>query len=554
MNMNNRPAGLVSGETLSLRVAECFILVLTVLYLPYLSISLITLSAVFVHLFVCIVYRAQIYPRYIDPLRHLPTANGGHPIIGHVLSQFSLPRGEKYLSYVDTVPNDGIIRLRGFLNSSQLLLTNAEALKEVLVRKAYEFEKPSGERDFLRVILGEGLVVSEGDFHKYQRKRVLPSFSLRQIKGLHNIFWRMSQTFSTSVEHCIREQIMDSDNYQFLSGVVDIDNWAPRITLDIIGIAALGREFNSLQNSDDALFRAYNTVTAPTLKNLGSLGLYAYGPRWLASGLSRQLGMNDTANMLRVYGHQFLEDKRTAVEADPDRHFDILSELLKSGEFTDTDLVDQLLTFIAAGHETTSSTFSWVIYLLALHREVQERLRDEIDAHVHQIGTNASGAEIAAILDSLPVLNAVCNETLRLYPTVPISFRVPNRDTSILGYPVRKGTRIIISPWAINRSRQHWGPDADKFVPERWIDPKTGKPNNTGGATNNYSLLTFLHGPRSCIGQSFAKAELKCLIVAFLTAFEVLDLCSAGPVVPGGAVTTKPIGGMQVRLKIRNKI
>jgi hypothetical protein len=367
--MNIRPAGLVSSETLSLRVAECFFLVLTVRYLPYLSVSLVTLSAVVVHLFVYIVYRIQIYPRYIDPLRHLPTPDvrthqnpllgssltdieqqGGHPIMGHVLSQFSLPRGEKYLSYVDSVPNDGIIRLRGFLNSSQLLLTNAEALKEVLARKAYEFEKPSGERDFLRVILGEGLVVSEGDFHKYQRKRILPSFSLRQIKGLHNVFWKMSQSFSTAVERCIRGQIMDSDNRHFLSGVVDIDNWAPRITLDIIGIAALGREFNSLQNTDDALFRAYNTVTAPTLKNLGSLGLYAYGPRWLARWLSMQLGMNTTANMLRAYSLQFLEDKRTAVDADPDSNFDILSELLKSGDFTDTDLVDQLLTFIAAGY------------------------------------------------------------------------------------------------------------------------------------------------------------------------------------------------------------
>lgn len=147
----------------------------------------------------------------------------------------------------------------------------------------------------------------------------------------------------------------------------------------------------------------------------------------------------------------------------------------------------------------------------------------------------------------------MCNETLRLYPTVPITSRVTSNDTFILDTHVPKGTRIVLSPWAINRSREHWGEDAEKFVPERWIDPTSGKSTNSGGATSNYSNMTFLHGPRSCIGQGFAKAELKALVVAFVGKFE-FELAKNGKEVKvGGVITQKPVDGVDLQLKIVNE-
>jgi cytochrome P450 len=102
-------------------------------------------------------------------------------------------------------------------------------------------------------------------------------------------------------------------------------------------------------------------------------------------------------------------------------------------------------------------------------------------------------------------------------------------------------------PGAINRSPDLWGPNASEFVPDRWIS-LDGKPNNNGGAQSNYSQLTFLHGPRSCIGKDFAKAELRCLVAAWVGAFE-METASDKPAIPAGVVTTKPRDGMNLRLK-----
>lgn len=158
--------------------------------------------------------------------------------------------------------------------------------------------------------------------------------------------------------------------------------------------------------------------------------------------------------------------------------------------------------------------------------------------------------DLATLLESLPLLNAVCNETIRLYPTVPLTIRDAFRDTTIMDQFVPKGTSVHLIPWATNRNPHFWGPDAGEFKPERWIDADTGKPNNTGGSSSNYNTLTFLHGPRSCIGQGFAKAELRCLVAAFVGAFE-MELANPKEVcIPHGVITTKPKNGMNLRLKV----
>jgi cytochrome P450 len=122
----------------------------------------------------------------------------------------------------------------------------------------------------------------------------------------------------------------------------------------------------------------------------------------------------------------------------------------------------------------------------------------------------------------------------------------------VLGHPVAKDTKIFFPPWVTNHDTQLWGPDAGEFKPERWIDSQTGKPNNTGGANTNYAFLTFLHGPRSCIGQNFARAELRTLVAAFAGAFSWSLANPAEPVVFAGLVTTKPRDGLKVKLtKVR---
>lgn len=193
------------------------------------------------------------------------------------------------------------------------------------------------------------------------------------------------------------------------------------------------------------------------------------------------------------FAHPKIEDTRK----------DLLSLLVKSNDFTDHELAHQVLTFLAAGHETTSSTLSWCIYLLAQHPEIQNELRNEIRSSLPSPSTHATLER--SVVDDLPYLGAVTNEVLRLYPVVPITSRQTVRETQLLDYKIPEGTNVYIVPWAINRSTTFWCKDAAKFSPRRWInddlESAREKVNMHGGAKSAFEFMTFLHGPRSCIGQ-----------------------------------------------------
>jgi cytochrome P450 len=148
----------------------------------------------------------------------------------------------------------------------------------------------------------------------------------------------------------------------------------------------------------------------------------------------------------------------------------------------------------------------------------------------------------------MPYLNAVCNEVLRMFPTIPVTARFAIRDTTIAGHFIPKDTVIMVIPWAINRHPALWGPDSEEFVPERWID-ESGRATMSGGADSNYSFLTFLHGPRSCIGERFARAELRALLAALVGSFELQMADPNEKIVVGGTVTSKPKDGMKLKLK-----
>lgn len=152
----------------------------------------------------------------------------------------------------------------------------------------------------------------------------------------------------------------------------------------------------------------------------------------------------------------------------------------------------------------------------------------------------------------MPYLNGVCNEVLRLFPTIPLTSRVSIRDTTVGGHPIPKNTMFFVVPWAVNRNPKLWGPDAEAFVPERWIDKASGRATMNGGADSNYAFLTFLHGPRSCIGERFARAELRALVAAFVGRFEMGMADPEEEVVVGGTITSKPKKGMRLKLKAVN--
>jgi len=351
--------------------------------------------------------------------------------------------------------------------------------------------------------------------------------------------------------HRIREEMRDNpaaapDG----SAPVEMNAWANRVTLDVIGKAGLGANFDALTNSNDPLIRVYSIILEPTSEKVTFFAAHALFPPAIVNRLPWKLEkiLTEHTASLRNICLQQVRLQREAVKTKGDHNVDLLSNLIRLDQFSDDQLVNQMLTFLAAGHETTSSTFSWVAYLLALHPDVQTRVRDEVQAQRDIL--IAGRSDIIEVLEKMPWLNGVVNETLRLFPTVPLTMRECVRETTLLDIPIAVGTEFLLSPWATNRNPELWGPDADMFRPERWIDAgeagQPGRPNNTGGSKSNYSLLTFLHGPRSCIGQSFSKAELRCLLAACVLSFKWTLNLAGGAAVPGGVITTKPSTGMHL--------
>lgn len=490
-------------------------------------------------------YHLIIYPFFRSPLRHLPQPRSGFiPIIGHGLHVFKRPPGASHLAMIKQTPNDGIICFKNFLHEHRLILTSPAALTEVLVHKSYDFEKPPWIRTFLRQFLGDGLLMTEGDEHKHQRKNIMPAFSFRHIKSLYPVFWSKSIELCEAVKAELKEK---SDS------ILEVNHFSTQVTLDIIGLAGLGRDIQSLRNANDELIQNYEEILEPTTEKGVYFVLHLIFPGWIIKALPWKLNERTritTSNLKRIC-REFLLEKKNRMKAEIQESVDILSIMIRSNNFSDEGLIDQLLTFLAAGHETTSSALTWATHLLATNPTTQSRLRTEIYKNIPDPNALSDPTfDIAGLLESLPYLNAVCNETLRLYPTIPVSSRVAVRDTSINGVFIPKGTLSFIVPWATNRDPSLWGSSSEEFRPERWLDSETGRANYMGGADSNYSFLTFFHGPRSCIGEKFARAEMRALLAAFVGCFEMEMADPNEQVQAGGTITSKPVNGMRLRLKV----
>ncbi|KAK4450458.1 cytochrome P450 [Podospora aff. communis PSN243] len=454
---------------------------------------------------------AFIYPFCFDPLRHFPAPKV--VVISRLLSRARqrLPPGQLMLQLAEKTPNDGIVVVQGMETS--LVLTKPAALADVLVHHPYDFAKFDYIRDFLRPVLGDGLVVVEGDRHKLLRKNAQPAFKFSHIKKLCPVMWKKGVAFCDAIAAELDRQE---------TATIEMNAWASKAALDVIGIAALGRDFNVLTNPNDPLIKNYHELLRPGkakfLYFLMSVTFSRGFVKWLPWETARAFEKT-TTNIKAICG-QLVRDPIDAIAKGDDDHFDILSLLIKSDNFSERELS-------------------------SLRAEISTAL-----PHFHHSphGLPPSPDDLSSTLEHLPLLNATLNETLRLYPTVPVTVRVATRHTTLCGYPIRKGTELIIPPWLVNRYTALWGPDSTVFSLDKWIG-EDGKPNTTGGVESNFANMTFLHGPRGCIGQGFAKAELRCLLAAFVMRFRWSLGMKEEDVVPGGVVSIRPVNGLHLEIR-----
>ncbi|KAK5956768.1 hypothetical protein OHC33_002256 [Knufia fluminis] len=484
------------------------------------------------------IYSVLLYPRFFSPLRDLPMVKeGNHPLMGQWYAITGEPSGEPMRRWINNTPNDGLIRYLGLFNRERILLTSPKVLAEVLNTKNYEFQRPQLLLRGIMKILGVGLLLAEGDDHKFQRKGLTPAFAFRHIKQLYPVFWSKSREMVKTVEDV--ELVQKKPNVE-----IEIGGWASRAALDIIGVGGMGQHFNSLSDPDTELNKTYRSVFSPS-RQAQILGLLTFFiPAWIIENLpiKRNEDIMAASKIARDTSFQLVKQKKERLARKEKMDADIISIALESGQFTDEKLVDNVMTFLAAGHETTGSALTWSMYLLSKHPEVQTRLRQEVHEHINHLDNEINDT----IIDGMPYLHAVCQEVLRVYSPVPMTLREAVVDTSIQGHYIPKGSVLMICPWAVNKSEELWGPDASEFNPDRWMKPGMA---NSGGATSNYAFLTFLHGPRSCIGQKFATAELACLLAAFVGKFEFEMTYPDEEIIIKGGITARPKNGMRLNLK-----
>jgi cytochrome P450 len=234
--------------------------------------------------------------------------------------------------------------------------------------------------------------------------------------------------------------------------------------------------------------------------------------------------------------------RRRAATVDADR--DLLSALTAARDpetgrgFTDEELVDNILTFVLAGHETTALLLTWALHLIANAPDVQRRLFEE--------ARDASGGApfTAGALERLVFHEQVLNETLRLYPPAPVVARQAVRDVELGPVQVKAGEVVTCFFYVLHRSELLWDQpaafDPDRFAPER------------SEGRHRFSFIPFGGGPRVCIGARFAMNEAKTLLATFMRSFEVSPASNAPPL-PKVRITLQPENGVILRLTPRGR-
>ena len=347
-----------------------------------------------------------------------------------------------------------------------------------------------------------------------QRKILTPAFSFRRVKDLYPVFWNKSRELVNALSSELRQDLDKNGIDEHYSTVIDFVGWSERLALDIIGSAAIAQEFNSIHDPTTTLPHAYRQALRSARPNEYLVAISSLLPQWIVDHMLvwERRETKEAYKIIRQTSRDVLDERAAALKDGKATSVDVISAAISSNVFSTSELIDQMFLFVAAGHHTTMSALSWTVLFLCQHPHVQTRLREEIHTNLPSLGSESPIT--AADVDSLPYLNAVCNESLRVRSPITVTVREAAQPTSLLGQYVPKGTAIVICPHWINTAPDMWGPDAAEFKPERWMGEKKRQ-------SEANCMLTFLDGPRTCIGQGFARSEMKCSVAALVGSFSM---------------------------------
>ncbi|HSW32755.1 MAG TPA: cytochrome P450 [Steroidobacteraceae bacterium] len=335
-------------------------------------------------------------------------------------------------------------------------------VKRVMVTNHRNYTKGVG-MDRVRLLLGNGLITSEGEFWRRQRRMMQPAFHRKVVERfagvIHELNGAMLDRWAAAAER---------------GEPVNLTQGMSELALDVVLHSIFSEDLSRLVT--DLNESPFMMVTRETKRD----------PRFAYE--FRQLGtvVQQIIRQRRAHGKRHCDFTQMLMEfKDPDT---------QSG-MTERELLDEILTLVVAGHETTASTLNWTWWLVSQHPKVEQRLHEEQD----RVGLLGAGATYAD-LERLPYTLAVLQEALRLYPPAWILTRRAIGPDKLGGYTVPPGTDVFLSPFVVHRHPAFWD-NADRFDPERFEPGRAG-------TRHKFAYLPFGAGPRHCIGENFSIFEM----------------------------------------------
>ncbi|TLD30520.1 hypothetical protein PspLS_02442 [Pyricularia sp. CBS 133598] len=507
-------------------------------------------SVFFLVQYLCIkIYRIFIYPVHVSPLRHLPTPKGNHFMLGQLVNQFRAAcPNELYLKWTRQWPDAPFVRFYTVANQESLLINGIEANREVFATHCYSFTKPGLFGRFVGDIAGTGLLFTEGDEHKRHRKMILNVFSIPNLKKMFPIFQEKAEELS---------QHLDATIASSADGTIDVQRIYSKATIDIIGITALGLDLRNLKSSKLRMdfLQCYRRMLEQSylaaLISFINIHIPIRRLLWFVRA-NRDFveATQEVRNMLRTCIRERIQDVDSRKGAEVKfQSRDLLTYMIEERllaeckePLTTEEILGHLLNFLSAGHETTTGVMTWGSYVLATHPRIQDRLRAEVEALLKE-----SPRPSYSDIERMKYMHNFVREVLRLYSPAVATYREAAKDVTICGTVIPKGTHLVLCPSVCNKSKRIWGADADEFVPERWEKLE-------GEAATPYSMMTFLAGPRQCIGKQYALQEVKVLLIEVLSKFRFLpteELASNGfnVKISNPGVVLRPKGGLALRVE-----
>ncbi|WP_457661764.1 cytochrome P450 [Sinorhizobium medicae] len=414
-----------------------------------------------------------------------------------------------------------------FINQRTLIVNDPGLIRYILVENAANYEMSNVRRLILRPILRDGLLTAEGEVWRRSRKAMAPVFTPRHAKGFAGQMLRVSEEFVGRYARAASEPFVTN-------AAVDMTELTFEILAETLFSGEIAVEKHGFAANVEELLHRMGRVDPMDL---------LVAPGWIPR-LTRIGGRKVLDRFRGVVSETMALRRRRMSETPgnvPNDFLTLLLQLEGPDGLSTSEIEDNILTFIGAGHETTARALAWCLYCIANTPTYREMMEKEIDKVI------AGGADPVDWPGRMPNVLAAFEEALRLYPPAPSINRAAIEEDEWISpqgerVPIRKGISVLIMPWTLHRHVAYWQkPRA--FMPERFLPENRDK-------IHRFQYLPFGAGPRICIGATFAlqEAVIALAVLMHRFRFDVTDETHPWPV---QRLTTQPRGGLPMRVSAR---